>query len=96
MILTLLSCQHALRQMDDYLDHELSPLEMKMVRGHLRICHACEKKFAFEAGFAQALRERFDAVATLENSALTSLSGRVRAALDEIEVAQLEGSTGEF
>ena len=81
MILTLLSCRHALQQMDDYLDHELSAREVMAVRMHLSICHACEEKFAFESQFADALRQRLQLVADLEARAAPDLSTRVQDAL---------------
>ena len=90
MILTLLSCARTLAQLDPYLDRELSAWETKMVRGHLKICHACEEKFAFEQQFADALRTRFEGVSELELRALKPLSKRILAALDELETDELE------
>ena len=85
MILTLFSCTRTLERLDLYLDRELSPLESAAVRGHLKMCHRCEEKFAFEQRFTDALRARFQNVSELENRALTTLPTRVLAALDELE-----------
>lgn len=63
MTLTWLSCRETLKRLDDYLDRELSPDEMKTVRGHLKLCHACQKKFAFERAFTDQLRQSLQAVA---------------------------------
>lgn len=77
MLLTILSCKRTLSQLDDYLDRELSPSEMKGVRVHLAICHACEEKFAFEARFVEAMREHIHTVVALEESTQTSALERV-------------------
>lgn len=55
-LLILLSCQQALRRMDDYIDREASPSQARWVRAHLAICHACAERFAFEEQFTAAMR----------------------------------------
>lgn len=65
----LYGCHEALERLDDYLDRELSAEETAKVRLHLRICRVCSKKFAFEAQFNVALREklvRLDVPANLQ------------------------------
>ena len=43
MFLSMLNCKETLAHLDDYLDRELSPQEIKQVEWHLRICHHCSK-----------------------------------------------------
>lgn len=85
MLLTILSCKRALSLLDGFVDHELSPREMKGVRLHLAICHACEEKFAFEARFVQAMRERLGSIVALEESTEPSPSTRLRHALQVLD-----------
>ena len=87
MILTLFSCTRTLQRLDDYLDRKLSPLETRLVRGHLKMCHACEEKFAFEARFTDALRAHFQSVNALEQTQ-TTLPTRILAALEALELEQ--------
>ena len=85
MSLTFFSCARTLARLDDYLYRELSPRETTMVRGHLRLCHQCEEKFAFEQRFADVLRENIAAITRLETEAFKGLPTRMLAALDELE-----------
>ena len=48
-ILNMYTCKEAIERLNDYLDRELTPREMQLVKRHLKICHECSKKFAFEA-----------------------------------------------
>lgn len=57
-----------------------------MVRGHLRLCHQCEKKFAFEQRFTDVLRQQIGTITLLETEALKGLPMRILAALDELEI----------
>jgi anti-sigma factor (TIGR02949 family) len=47
--LSRFTCEEAFRRLDDYLDRELSPDEMELVRMHLEICAGCAQEFNFEA-----------------------------------------------
>jgi anti-sigma factor RsiW len=60
MLLGLLTRKEALRRLDDYIDRELSPEEMERVRRHLKICHACTRKFAAEQNFVREMRAKLD------------------------------------
>ena len=51
-------CADALQRLDPYLDRELSASESAKLRFHLRICRQCAQRFAFEADFNTALREK--------------------------------------
>ena len=78
MLLTILLCKRTLLLLSDYLDRELSPQEMKDVRRHLAICHACREKFAFEERLIEVERGRFQDEATLETANFDSAQVRKR------------------
>jgi len=52
------SCEEALRRLNDYLDHELSPDERVVVLKHLEICKSCFSRFSFEQSLLVCLREK--------------------------------------
>lgn len=52
-----LHCEEVLRQLWDYLDHELSPELMTAMSSHLAECTRCFPHYHFERAFARALRE---------------------------------------
>jgi len=52
------SCEVALRRLNDYLDHELTPDERVVVIQHLEICKPCFKRFSFEQTLIVSLREK--------------------------------------
>ena len=56
--LSRFTCEEAFRRLDDYLDRELSPEEMEMVREHLEICAGCASEFNFEASVLHGVREK--------------------------------------
>lgn len=77
MLLGILTCKETLARLDDYLDRELSAREVALVERHLKICHECARRFAFERGLVEGLREK---VARLEVPA--ELLERVREAAE--------------
>ncbi len=52
------TCEQAFQRLDDYLDREISPVEMGHVEEHLRLCEVCAQEFRFEAGLIRTLRAR--------------------------------------
>jgi len=52
------TCEEAFRRLDDYLDRELSPEEMRLVREHLEACAFCAAEFGFEARLLDELRPK--------------------------------------
>lgn len=52
------SCEEALRRLNDYLDHELTPDERVVVLQHLEICKPCFKRFSFEQTLIVSLRQK--------------------------------------
>jgi anti-sigma factor (TIGR02949 family) len=53
-----LTCEEAFRRLDDFLDHELSPDEMRLVREHLETCAQCSQEFHFEQSVIAGLRDK--------------------------------------
>jgi RNA polymerase sigma-70 factor, ECF subfamily len=51
-------CEVAFMRLDDYLDRELSTVEMDMVRAHLEICALCTSEFAFETSLIDGVRKK--------------------------------------
>lgn len=58
MFFSWLFCHEALARLDDFLDRELAPDEVRLVETHLKICAHCTHKFNFERGFRRGLREK--------------------------------------
>lgn len=52
------TCEEAFRRLDDFLDRELSPTEMGLIREHLEICEACAREFTFEESIIRNVRLR--------------------------------------
>ena len=80
MLLGLLSCKETIARLDDYIDRELSPQESKLVARHLKICHQCAKRFAFETELVEGLRQRLRHI-----DAPADLLGKIRISLDAAE-----------
>jgi hypothetical protein len=53
-----LPCEESLRRLDDYLDRNLSPQELRSVKAHLRECLRCARFFRFETSLVEGLRLR--------------------------------------
>jgi anti-sigma factor (TIGR02949 family) len=51
-------CDEVFARLDDYLDRELSPLEMERVREHLEACAECAREHRFEAGVLEAIKAK--------------------------------------
>lgn len=60
------SCEEALRRLNDYLDHELTPDERVVVLQHLEICKPCFKRFSFEQTLLVSLRQKLTHVRASE------------------------------
>ncbi len=57
-IINLYTCKEMIARLDDYLDRELSPEEIRRVERHLKICHRCQRKFGFEKELLEQMRAR--------------------------------------
>lgn len=60
------SCEEALRRLNDFLDHELTPDERTIVMQHLEICKPCTKRFTFEQTLIVSLRQKLGDVRASE------------------------------
>ena len=58
-----LTCEELFRKLDDYLDHELSADETRLVREHLDVCAVCAGEYAFEQSVIENVREKIRRVA---------------------------------
>jgi mycothiol system anti-sigma-R factor len=52
------TCEEVFRRMDEYLDRELAPNEVALVRVHLETCAACAEEYAFEEGVLTTLKAK--------------------------------------
>ncbi len=80
------TCEHAFRHLDDYLDHELTPQEMQEIKAHLEICAMCAKEFRFQAEVLEEVRERIQRLALSP-----TLRGKVTSALRKAQVEMQQG-----
>ena len=53
-----MTCEQAFARIDDFLDRELSPDEMRQVQEHLDICAVCSTEFKFEATVIEGVRDK--------------------------------------
>jgi anti-sigma factor (TIGR02949 family) len=74
----LYTCEETIRRLDDYLDRELTPREMQLVKEHLEVCTLCASEYAFEASAIERIRNKLQRVA-----APADLLAKVSRALDQ-------------
>jgi anti-sigma factor (TIGR02949 family) len=77
------TCQETFNRLNDYLDRELSPEEMRLVEEHLAVCAFCVLEFRFEANVLHQVRTKLHAIPAPEG-----LLNKVLIALD---AAQSDG-----
>ncbi len=51
----MLDCDSVMRQLWDYLDHELTPDRAAGIRAHLDLCQRCYPQYEFERSFLDAV-----------------------------------------
>jgi anti-sigma factor (TIGR02949 family) len=71
------TCEEVFRRLDDYLDRELSPAEMALVREHLEVCAACAAEHDFEERVIQHVRSSLRRLSVPQD-----LLSRISSALD--------------
>ena len=54
----MLDCESVMRQLWDYLDAELTPDRMEMIRMHIEMCKRCYPQYQFERSFLDAVSAR--------------------------------------
>lgn len=52
------NCEEAFRRLNDFLDHRLTPDELRIIEEHLEICAWCAREFNFEASVLYGVKER--------------------------------------
>lgn len=52
------TCLEAFQRLDDFVDHELSAEEARLVREHLDTCAMCAREFQFEASVINHVRAK--------------------------------------
>lgn len=52
------NCEEAFRRLDDFLDHRLTPEEMKIIEEHLEVCAWCTREFNFEASVLHGVKRK--------------------------------------
>jgi len=53
-----ITCREAFARLDDYLDRELAPDEVEVVKGHLEVCAVCAAEFALEQELLEGIRAK--------------------------------------
>ena len=62
-----LTCEETFRRLDDYVDRELEPAEMQIVRRHLETCAVCAREYDFETSVLHHLRAKLRRIAVPED-----------------------------
>lgn len=71
-----LTCEEVFARLDDFLDRELSPEEMRLVEEHIETCAACASEHRFERQVVDSVRaklQRIELPAALRQSILARL-----------------------
>jgi anti-sigma factor (TIGR02949 family) len=79
MKLTVVTCRGALARLYEYIDGELSSVDARAVRVHLKVCRACSKRFHFEEQLLGSIREKSRTAAIPED-----LRKQIESVLDEL------------
>jgi anti-sigma factor (TIGR02949 family) len=84
------TCQDTFGRLNDYLDRELTPEEMRLVEEHLAVCAYCVLEFAFEANVLREVRSKLQAIQAPEG-----LLGKVMGALAQARAEADAAESGE-
>jgi anti-sigma factor (TIGR02949 family) len=77
-----ITCQETFGHLNDYLDRELSPQELRLVEEHLAVCAYCMLEFAFEANVLREVRAKLGSIQAPE--------GLMRKVMDALAQAKNE------
>lgn len=80
-----MTCEEALRRLDDYLDRELRPEELHRVEGHLKTCEVCAREFGFEAAVVHSVKTKLQRI---------GVPGELRTRLARLLEAEREKNRG--
>ncbi len=57
-----MTCEEAFRRLDDFIDRQLNPEEMRLVQEHLAVCARCTREFNFETSVINGVREKLSRI----------------------------------
>jgi anti-sigma factor RsiW len=80
------TCEEVVRRLDDYVDRELSPREMQLMRAHIETCAACAHEHAFAVATLRTLKAKLRRI-EVPGDLMALLALRHAAAADEEEPA---------
>jgi anti-sigma factor (TIGR02949 family) len=72
------TCEQVFERLEDFIDRELSPGEMKLVEEHIKICEWCTGAYQFESSFIRQVKVRVQRIAAPEG-----LLSKISRALDD-------------
>jgi anti-sigma factor (TIGR02949 family) len=81
------TCEEVVRRLDDYVDRELSPHEMQLMREHIETCAACAHEYDFAMATLRTLKARLRRIEVPPD-----LMAQVALRLAEAAAADDEGS----
>lgn len=58
-----LTCEEIFGRLDDFIDHELSADELRLVEEHLRTCAVCASEHRFESRVLSDIRSKLSRIA---------------------------------
>jgi anti-sigma factor (TIGR02949 family) len=58
-----MTCEEAFRRLDDFIDRQLIPEEMRLVQEHLAVCAQCTREFNFELSVINGVRDKVSRIA---------------------------------
>lgn len=62
-MLDRLTCEQTFARLNDYLDRELSPDEIRLVEEHIATCAACAQEYRFEESLLREVRDKLRRIA---------------------------------
>ena len=80
------TCEEVVRRLDDYVDRELSPREMQLMRAHIETCAACAHEHAFAVATLRTLKAKLRRI-EVPRDLMAHLALRLAAAADDEEPA---------
>jgi anti-sigma factor (TIGR02949 family) len=78
-----MTCAEVFRRLDDFLDRELGPEELRRVQEHLDICLECAREARFESALLDGLRQRLRRIQLPSDLALRVHAELARAQKDD-------------
>jgi anti-sigma factor (TIGR02949 family) len=73
-----LTCEEVFARLDDFVDRELAPEEIRLVREHLETCIACANEYRFESHLLDGVRAKLRRIAMPDHLRSTILAALTR------------------